>query len=86
MDTMQSPFSSLAVFLKDLNALKYTEYSFWRHIVWNTDYGHTMAKSLIQIPILNRYLGFGYKGLAFCRNNGWLMKNINKGQYQNECW
>ena len=47
MDTMQSPFSSLAVFLKDLNALKYTEYSFWRHIVWKTDYGHTMAKSLI---------------------------------------
>jgi hypothetical protein len=39
-------------------------------VVANTDYGHTMAKSLvfaaqIQIPILNRYLGFGYKGLVF---------------------
>jgi hypothetical protein len=28
----------------------------------------------IQIP--NKYLGFGYKSLVFCRNNGWLM---NKG-------
>ena len=27
----------------------------------------------IQIPIPNKYLGFGYKGLVFCRNNGWLM-------------
>ena len=24
----------------------------------------------IQIPIPNIYLGFGYKGLVFCRNNG----------------
>ena len=24
----------------------------------------------IQIPIPNKYLGFGYKGLVFCRNNG----------------
>ena len=23
----------------------------------------------IQIPISNRYLGYGYKGLVFCRNN-----------------
>ena len=52
----------------------------------NTDYGHTMAKSLIfeaqiqiQITITNKYLGFGYKGLVFCRNNGWLMENIDKG-------
>ena len=21
----------------------------------------------------NTYLGFGYRGLVFCRNNGWLM-------------
>ena len=37
------------------------------------DYGHTMAKSQ------NKNLGFGYKGLVFCRNNGWLMENIDKG-------
>ena len=24
----------------------------------------------IQIPLLNKYLGVGYKGLVFCRNNG----------------
>ena len=46
-------------------------------IATHTDYGHMMAaKSFfaaqikIQIPIPNRYLGFGYKGLVFCRNNG----------------
>ena len=22
--------------------------------------------------------GFGYKGIVFCRNNGWLMKNMDK--------
>ena len=33
----------------------------------------------IQIPIPNKYLGFAYKGLVFCRNNGSLMKNIDKG-------
>ena len=33
----------------------------------------------IQIPIPNKYLGFGYKGLVFCRNNSWLMKNMDKG-------
>ena len=43
-----------------------------------------MARSLIlcgliQIPIPYKYLGFGYKGLVFCRNNGWLMKNMDKG-------
>ena len=55
--------------------------------VGSTDYGHTMAKSLIlcspnsnsKIPIPKNYLGFGYKGLVFCRNNGWLMKNMDKG-------
>ena len=40
----------------------------------------------IQIPVPNKYLGFGYKGLVFCRNNGWLMKNMDKGLYQNGCW
>jgi hypothetical protein len=34
-----------------------------------TDTRDTMAKSLIQ-TILNEYLGFGYKGLVFCRHNG----------------
>ena len=33
----------------------------------------------IQIPIPNKYLGCGYKGLVFCRNNGWVMKNMYKG-------
>ena len=33
----------------------------------------------IQIPIPNKYLGFGYKGLVFCRNNGGLMENMDKG-------
>ena len=42
------------------------------------DYGHTKAKSLIQIPNPNKYLGCGYKGLVFCRNNGWLMENSTK--------
>ena len=32
-----------------------------------------------QIPIPNKYFGCGYKGLFFCRNNGWLMKNMDKG-------
>ena len=27
----------------------------------------------------SQYLGFGYKGLVFCRNNGWLMENMDKG-------
>ena len=29
----------------------------------------------IQIPLPNKYLGVGYKGLVFCRNNG---KNMDK--------
>ena len=32
----------------------------------------------IQIPIPNKYLGVGYKGLVFCRNNGWIMENMAK--------
>ena len=44
-----------------------------------TDYGHMMAKSLILCdpnsnsnPNPSKFMGFGYKGLVFCRNNGWL--------------
>jgi len=33
----------------------------------------------IQIPIPNKYLRFGYKGLVFYSNNGWLMENMDKG-------
>ena len=31
----------------------------------------------VQIP--NKYLGCGYKGLVFCRNNGRIMENMDKG-------
>ena len=35
----------------------------------------------IQIPIPNKYhLGCGYKGLGFCRNNGWIMENMDMPQ------
>ena len=46
------------------------------------DYKHMMAKSLILCsPHLNsnKYLGVGYKGFVFCRNNGWLIENMDKG-------
>ena len=33
----------------------------------------------IQIPIPNKYLGFGYKGLIFCRINGWIIEIVDKG-------
>ena len=33
----------------------------------------------IQIPIPDKYLGCEYKGLDFCRNNGWLVENMDKG-------
>ena len=57
------------------------------HIIVATDYGHTMAKSLILwVPNSNPnkiqqniYLGLGYKGIVFCRNNGWTTQNMNKG-------
>ena len=47
-------------------------------------YGHMVAKSLIfaaqiQIPIPNKCFRLRYKGLVFGRNNGWLMKNMDKG-------
>ena len=41
--------------------------------VFVTDYGDRMAKSLILCgsnPNSNIYLGFGYKGLGLCENNG----------------
>ena len=28
---------------------------------------------------INMYLGFGYKGLVFCKNNGWLLEKMDKG-------
>ena len=44
-----------------------------------TDYGHTKAKSQILCgPNSNPNLGVGYKGLVFCRNNGWIMENMDK--------
>ena len=55
-----------------------------RTFISHTEYGHTKAKSLIlctqiQIPIPNKYLGCWYKGLVFCRNNGWIMESMDKG-------
>ena len=60
---------------------------------WLTDYGHTMAKSLllcgpnsnsiqIQIPIPNKYLVFGYKAFVFYRNNSRLMENRSNGKHE----
>ena len=34
----------------------------------------------------NKYLGFGYKGLVFCRNNGWLMEKMDKGLTGSDKW
>jgi hypothetical protein len=33
-------------------------------------------------------LGFGYKDLVFCRNNGWLIKKHGLGTHstKNGCW
>ena len=28
---------------------------------------------------IHKYLGCGYEGLLFCRNNGWIMQNMDKG-------
>ena len=36
---------------------------------WITDYGFSKAKSQI----------LGYKGLVFCRNNGWIIDKMDKG-------
>ena len=33
----------------------------------------------IQIQISNKYLRCGYKGLVFCRNNGWMLENMDHG-------
>ena len=32
----------------------------------------------IQIPLPNKYLGVGYKGLVFCINNSWIMENMKE--------
>ena len=47
----------------------------------STDYGYIKAKSLILCgpnsnPNPQKYLGCGYKG--FCRNNDWIMENMDK--------
>ena len=34
----------------------------------------------MQIPMPNKYLGCGYEGLGFCRNDGWIMENMDIGQ------
>ena len=34
-----------------------------------------------QIPIPIKYLGFGYKGLVFCRNDGGLMEKTDIGNH-----
>ena len=50
-------------------------------IVWvlflkfNTNYNPQFFAAQIQIP--NKYLGFGYKGLVFCKNNVHLLSFPN---------
>ena len=39
----------------------------------------------IQTPIPNKYLACGYKGLVFCRNNGWIMENMDMGLTVPKC-
>ena len=36
-------------------------------------------KAQIQILIPNKHLGCGYKGLVLCRNNDWIMENLDMG-------
>jgi hypothetical protein len=51
---------------------------YFHPIVICTDYGHTMAKSLV-LCSPPKYLGCGYKAIVFCRNNDWLTENWDKG-------
>ena len=37
------------------------------------------AQIQVQIPIPNKYLGCEYKDLVFCKNNDWIMENVDKG-------
>ena len=51
----------------------------------DTDYGHTIAKSpILCVPNSNKYFGFGYKDIIFCRNNGWLMENHGLGTHNDK--
>ena len=77
-----------------IGSTKINRLVFW--VVWSwhvtitchTYNGHTEAKFLIICsPNLNpsQKHFIGYKGLMFCRNNGWLMKTRDS-QYSNGCW
>ena len=66
--------------LKKVNCI----YSIKRSGLWTRTTDKQKAKSQffaaqIQIPNSTKYLGCGYKGLVFCRNNDWLMENVDKG-------
>jgi hypothetical protein len=53
---------------------------FWVSLVALIDYRHTKVKSLTLCgPNSNKYLGCGYKGLLFCRNNDWIIENMGNG-------
>ena len=54
------------------------EFSF---ILINSLWPKFKFKSQCQINIL----GCGYKGLVFCRNNGWIMRNMDKGLKVRHC-
>ena len=61
--------------------LRVTFFSYALHFSRNTDTRRLDLKffvAQIQIPLPNKYLGVGYKGLVFCRNNGWIMENMDK--------
>ena len=38
---------------------------------------HACVTAQIQIPT-KKYLGYKYKSLGFCGNNGWLMENMKR--------
>ena len=46
---------------------------------WRLNLKFIAAQIQIQIPLTNKYLGVWYKGLVFCRNNGWI-SNGKHGQ------
>ena len=74
---------------------KYVYRSLTRFINWpcprTTDTWKVNPKlfaAQIQIQIPDKYLGCGYKGLVFCRNNGWILWKTwtRDSQYQNGGW